>query len=283
MTQITNNGLTVKLKNGTFFLNDDISVQFEEAQIDLNTIQSAVAQEVDKLKLAKDLALLMENHLSKHNHQSHPINETAAASKTQPSKPAEKKAIVKQADKVEKRGKTKSPLRAAVEAAFNDFIAQHDDFGGIQAFNHIKEVDGCEDVDIKMIYNIIQTWKDDGIIVSAEGKGRYMLPKIIPFVETPVPKEEEPVITEVAFKNENELNFKYPTGEVICIGDSVYLEDEDTVTEDDILFFPSEYEGANAVVVRSNEGSNAITVKLDDSNKEVLVYSHWISFIKRGY
>lgn len=287
MTQVTNNGLTVKLKNGTFFLNDDISVQFEEATIDLNGAESKkLDKQLAVLNLTKEITEFATKAASDFNHQQQNPGQTELpGDKSSTAKSGAKIPVVKQPTKTSGRGRVKSELRAAVEAAFNDFIAQQDDFGGVEAFNHIKEVEGCEQVDIKMIYNIIQTRKEDGVIV-AQGKGRYKLPKSIVISPTkPVPqvKEEEPAIMDVEFENTNELHFKYPSGLVICIGDEVMIEDEDAVTEEDILFFPSEYEGVEATVVRANEGSNAITVKLTHNQKEILVYPHWISLVNRGY
>ncbi len=276
------NEVSMNIKEGTLFLNDDVTIEFKEAVV---TILSKAGNELTVQNTEKVLL---------------PVKPEVKIKKEKKPKVEKVKVIVK------KKGKV-ALLNGREPLIDYSLITECLMKNGPLKINLLLIKLGSVKVNAKQLGQICWFMKLKGILMNY-GVGIYGVPtpgssnnkpeqelKVNVNVKktAPVKKESlgETLVPEVHYHipktDEEELasstatGYIYPSGKALLVGDTVRALDINARTEDDILLFPEEVIGLEGIVQPMTEGSDCIKVMFDD-NVELLLYAHWMELVQRN-
>lgn len=267
-------GLKMKIFNGTLYLNDDITLEFKEAEMFLpGKTENLLEIHSDEIPPPPSI-------------NSQPLKEEKKKNVVKVEKvkivkqPIKKQAVKESKPLSQKQGRIANPDRMIIKQEILDHMTSLNEISSKDLLSWIQST--RPEVDRKFMENICTELKQKNIIVSI---GRALW-KVTGNINKNEPKPDGRTgMSYIALQEKNielESKYKYATGEPIIINDEVQiLPEEEAVHEDDILLFDADYSGQFATVHRVDEGSNSITIKLKESGRQIIVYPHWIDFIKR--
>lgn len=256
----TTNGLKMDIKNGTFSINDAITIAFSEATIIL-PVKSYKLPVGEKIRYMATTNTVFKKKVLK-----------------------KKQAILP--TKQQKGGIGSSPERAAVELAIMDLLKTNKSLKCKEVLPLL--IDDHESATQKMIENVFTKLKEKKVIKVIE-RGVYALDnskvKSLPAVKKIMAPVKQTALNPThATEEAGEPHHHYVTSEPILLGDIVeILNAHEAIHEDDILLFEpvAEYSGSSATIVNCDEGSNMVKIKVGKANT-ILVYPHWIKLMKRA-
>lgn len=262
----TTNGLQMNIKNGSFSINDSITIVFAEASLTF-----PIKGKPWKLPEGTKIAYMSSTNV--------PVNKSVKKASVQ------KQPVIKLTQ--QKGGKQPNPERVAVEKAILDLLQKNNSVKCKEVLPLIMKEH--ETASQKMVENIFTKLKEKKIIRVID-RGEYSLSttkeKVLPVVKkVPAPSKKHTVNTPSSQESEQLESYHfYTNSEPIQLGDTVkILNAEDAVHEDDILMFEpvEEHSGKSATIVNCDEGSNMVKIKIDNANV-ILVYPHWIKLTGRS-
>lgn len=238
----TTQGLQVTIKNGTLFLNDDITIEFSEATMSL-------PNKVERFNMVVDKTI----------------------TKTVKEKCFKKKVVKKAKKVIPKKAEVKKAVMPAKKIIGNfgdrQIIIGNANNENEALLNIIKEKGPVTTTELRLLTNFTEhriknfcfLHKQSGKIICTD-RATYD----IPGRKIPTKKQSE-----------------YKDAEGACLEKNCNVEllDSDSVKEDDNIDFPSEFSGIKGFVSGWDEGSSMIKIKVA-TGQNVLVYPHWLKKIK---
>lgn len=280
--------MEVTLKKGTLFINDDITIEFEEAFLKMSNIASYAINPLLNPLLGV------------------PFKEEKKVFKV--SKPVKVKLPKVKAIPVSHPSGVQNYTRPEIEEIVFDFMKGNKETVMKDLIAHVRSIH--PDMTHKYLSNILTKHKGKGTVRAIKfgvygltskkvepvtkkepAVKKTILPKVenstaaaptVEFSADSITHLETPYEV-IAEEKENDETFfhYYPSGDGIILGDNIRVLTSEAVTEDDILTFDPDLTDKFGIVMKCEEGSNMIKIKTNREDREVLVYPHWIKLVNR--